>query len=319
MNPQVLCKLRQPCNACYFVCTKQINYFTRVKKTHVSTSCQAKVDETAVVLQGIGFDEKEAVALLRQQANAMMRGKTRNSDDIESILTILMDSLHLNIGDLKEIVLNDPGILESDPKELEMRCNALDKAWPSASQLRKSVLQYPSMLRESFFDKIQTGMSNLMDIGFSKTQTAQMIVNEPGLVEMRRYEFMNVLKRFGIESADRDGEENSCSATSSFRKIVEKNPSYLTATGRDQLESAFRFLTNDVGLEYDVALNILRCGDKCIRRCALRQNEINEIIKQLQSYGVDGDETKEMLAAWPRLFSVQYVLFSVSSMIAIEE
>eukprot|EP00890_Picochlorum_soloecismus_P005774 jgi/Picsp_1/6198/NSC_03552-R1_EMB2219 [Arabidopsis lyrata subsp. lyrata] len=302
MNLQVLCKLVQPCDTCNFVYKKQFIYLMHGdvrKKAHFTTRCKAKDDDTAVVLQGIGFDKMEAAALLRGQANEMI-GKTKNSDDVESVLMILMDSVHLNIGDLKEIVLSNPGILKSDPKDLEMRCNALDNAWPSASQLRKSVLQYPSILGESFFDKLQTGMSNLMDIGFNKTQTAQMIVKEPGLVEMRRYELMNILKRFGIGPAEIDGDAISC-----FRKILEKNPSYLTAKGRDQLESAFHFLTNDVGIDRDVALHVLSCGEKCIKRCALRPSEAKEIVNQLQLHGLDIDETKAMLVAWPRLFSIQ--------------
>lgn len=310
MNLQVFSsKLTRPCDVSYFVYKRQFNYliygYIRRKAQFSTTRCRVKVDEdTSVVLQGIGFDKLEAAALLRQKANEM-RGKPRNSNDVESVLMVLMDSLHLNIGDLKEIIMKDPGILESDPKELEMRCNALDNAWPSASQLRKSVLQYPSILGESFFDKLQTGMSNLMDIGFNRTQTARMIVNEPRLVEMRRYEFMNILKRFGIEAADID---NDSDVLSSFRKIVEKHPSYLTGQGCDRLENAFQFLTNDVGMEGVVALHMLSYGDKLVRRCAFRPEEVKEIINQLKSYGLNSDEAKGMLVAWPRLFSIQYVL-----------
>ena len=310
MNLQVFSNnLARPCGVSYCVYRNRLNcciYGNVRKKAQFSTiKCRVKVDEdTSLLLQGIGFDKLEAAALLRQQAHEI-HGKTRNSKDIESVLMILMDSLHLNIGDLKEIIVKNPGILKSDPKELETKCNALDHAWPSASQLRRSVMQYPSILGESFFDKLQSGMSNLMDVGFDKTQTAQMIVNEPGLVEMRRYELMNILKRFGIEAADID--DNS-DALSCFREIVEKNPSYLTGQGCDQLEKAFQFLMNDVGLDDVAALHMLSYGNKLVRRCALRPEEVKEIINQLKSYGLTSDETKRMLVAWPRLFSVQYVL-----------
>jgi hypothetical protein len=61
-------------------------------------------------------------------------------------------------------------------------------------------------------------------------------------------------------------------------------------------------------MEGVVALHMLSYGDKLVRRCAMRPEEVKEIINQLKSYGLNSDEAKGMLLAWPRLFSIEYVL-----------
>lgn len=223
-------------------------------------------------------------------------------EEVEENLRILVDFMKISITDIKDIVQAYPELLlNQKPEDLMDRYDELLAAWPSEAQLKSSIRSYPMILGEHFTLQLQKSLSILRDVGFESKQIAQIIVKQPDIVMLRKFELNNMIKRLSLD-IHMDDETKKRSLVLRF---LSRNPEALVPQYfKDVLYTAIERMHSELGISLSAAVLGVIQHDKLYKKCINDFDSLVRIMQRLSTFCGDASFAVQMVQDVPQILSM---------------
>mmetsp|Transcript_7022 Transcript_7022/g.14004 ORF Transcript_7022/g.14004 Transcript_7022/m.14004 type:complete len:448 (-) Transcript_7022:2445-3788(-) len=287
-RPSVPQTVLRPCTTCTW------RDWTRQIATYAATHTHN--DALSSVLEGIGLRGSQSERVL-SQVQELGGSSGVDLENAEAILLLMVDTMDIKVRNIKDIVIEHPSILLQSPETLKAKYDTLLSAWPSKRQLAGSIASYPMIFDDDFPEKLRKFMDAMMDIGFDKDDVAKMLTKEPGLVVIRKFELLNILKRFRVDVRDP-------TELKPILKFFGKNPSVLFPMNFKRVYECIEKLENEGGMPFETAVSVVLQNSKVLDRCDQDFNSIRDIISHIQGYGIDHADVMRMLTRYPAIVTM---------------
>lgn len=253
-------------------------------------------DAISRVLEGIGLRGSQSERVL-SEVQKLGASSALDLEKTEAVLLLMVDTMGIKIVNIKDIVMQYPSILMQSPETLKGKYDTLLSAWPSKRQLAGSIASYPMIFDDDFPEKLRKFMDVMMDIGFDKDDVAKMLTKEPGLVVIRKFELLNILKRFRVDVRDP-------TELKPILRFFGKNPSLLFPMNFKTVYERIEKLENKAGMPFETAVSVVLQNAKVLDRCDRDFNSICDIISHIQGYGIDHADVMHMLTRYPAIVTM---------------
>ncbi|WPT12926.1 RAP domain-containing protein [Picochlorum sp. SENEW3] len=287
-RPSVPQTVLRPCTTCTW------RDWSRQIATYAVTDTHN--DALSSVLEGIGVRGSQSERVL-SQVQELGGSSGVDLENAEAILLLMVDTMDIKVINIKGIVIEYPSILLQSPETLKAKYDTLLSAWPSKRQLAGSIASYPMIFDDDFPEKLRKFMDAMMDIGFDKDDVAKMLTKEPGLVVIRKFELLNILKRFRVDVRDP-------TELKPILKFFGKNPSVLFPMNFKRVYERVEKLENEGGMPFETAVSVVLQNSKVLDRCDQDFNSIRDIISHIQGYGIDHADVMRMLTRYPAIVTM---------------
>ena len=249
------------------------------------------------LLESIGVTEPLVI-----EASRPGFAKLPSVDEVEENLRILVDVMNISITDIKDIVQGHPELLLNQKPEVLMdRYDELLAAWPSEAQLKSSIRAYPMILGDEFTIQLQKSLSALRDIGFESKQVARIIVKQPDIVILRKFELNNVIKRLSLDINMNDEEAK----LSIILRFFSRNPEALVPSHfKDVLHRCIERMHDDLGLSLSAAALAVIQHDTVYKKCTQDFESVEKSMKRLIEYCENASHAVQMVDAVPQILSM---------------
>ena len=192
--------------------------FVRFQRTSIPYKINTSIQFRRLADAGTGVSAAEDVSQLLQsvglsesERSMVLRAATANLSkvDVESNMSFIVDDMGIPISDLRKLLTKYPGIVVNNTHDqLRHKYDVLVSAWPSPKQLAQSIVSYPTLFDDNFTVKLQKCMSALQDIGFDSDDIARMVVKKIDIVDMRKFELNNAVKKLASLLSESGKEED---------------------------------------------------------------------------------------------------------------
>lgn len=253
-------------------------------------------DDISRVLEGIGVRGPQSDRVL-SEVHRLGGSSGVDSDNAEAVLLLMVDMMGIKVGKIKDIVIQYPSILLQSPDTLKGKYASLVSAWPSKGQLAASIASYPMIFDEDFPEKLRKFMDAMTDVGFDKDDVAKMLTKEPGLVVIRKFQLLNILKRFRVDVHDPK-------ALQPILKFFGRNPSALFPMNFKTVYGRIETLEHETGMPFDTAISVVLQNAKVLDRCDQDIDSIRKIINHIKGYGIDHADAMHMLRRYPAIVTM---------------
>lgn len=226
------------------------------------------------LLLSVGVTETPA---LLESGRRGVSQKLPRVEEVEENLRILVDFMKISITDVKDIVQAYPELLlNQKPEDLMDRYDELLAAWPSEAQLKSSIRSYPMILGGTFTLQLQKSLVVLRDVGFESKQVARIIVKQPDIVMLRKFELNNMIKRLSLDIHMDD----EIKKRSLVLRFLSRNPEALVPQYfKDVLYTAIERMHSELGISLSaVVLGVIQ-HDKVYQKCI---NDFDSLVRTMQ-------------------------------------
>lgn len=269
------------------------------RKVRLTVPKSSKIIDQGSCLMEIGLDSQSAKKL----ASAQALSETPVGDDaLRPVLDALVRYMGIKVTQIKDILIECPELLVEDAEELKHRYDSLEAAWPSTRSLHQSIVKYPRLLEPTFPTRLHKFMEFMLDLGMAPAQTAEIIVKEPQIVDMRRFEINNCLKRFGIDPSKGLPQEE-------LKTFILKTPEVLTTSGSMELASMLQIL-QEFGLDKSAALDVALVTFGTLKKQDDTRKTILHIHKTLKKYLEEEKAVLHVIHHWPKVLTLRYVMLA---------
>lgn len=275
--------------------------------TEVATRAE-KRKQVAGLLESVGISQEQ----LTGRTGYHLDHELPSADDVEEILRILVDVMHIKITDIKDVLEGYPGLLfGQQPENLIDRYDILLAAWPSEAQLKASILEYPMILDTTFTVNLQKCMNILGEVGFESKQIARMIVKQPNIVLVRKFEINNVIKRLSMDI--NDSFLGDTSKISLILRFLARNPEALLPSHfKDVLYPALEKMHSELGISISAAVLAVVRSNKVYKRCTDDFDSMILLMKHLGQYCENEAHAVQIVETLPQLLSMKLSRFDQS-------
>lgn len=244
-------------------------------------------------LCAVGLPPSAADTVLHQAQLTSTATSALDASAVEEVCLTLVDVAGVPVASLHHVLAQAPELLAMGRTQLSERYRALQQAWLDERQLNAAICAHPAILTAAFSDGIKRCMVTLVDLGFSKRQTAAILLGAPEVVLLRRFEVLANLLQIGLDLAGADP---------TVFEFLSRRPQCITPSAASRSLKALLRRLKEWGLAAAQAQHVVA---KCPRLLATPLEQVQEVYKALKQFGLLRKERAEVVEGWPHVLRLR--------------